>query len=118
MTIPSDPKLLDAACDVTIRFRDHRSYGDEEGAIRRLRRRAPGHAPDEYRAIFRFFGEVYDRAVAAIGRHHVEKTTETVAFEDVDYAACLKEIDEVEPGAADREKRWILNWCIVWHYLK
>jgi hypothetical protein len=62
MPIPTDPKLLDIACDVTIRFRGHRSYGDENGAIRALRRRAPG----EYRAVFelmgKFFGCPPDRA--------------------------------------------------------
>jgi hypothetical protein len=59
MPIPTDPKLLDIACDVTIRFRGRRSYGDEKGAIRALRRRAPGHTPDEYRTVFELMGKFF-----------------------------------------------------------
>jgi hypothetical protein len=120
MPIPTDPKLLDIACDVTIRFRGHRSYGDEKGAIRALRRRAPGHTPDEYRAVFELLGRVYDRAVEAIPMHRAqrpEKLTKFAPFEDIDYAACMKELDEIEPGVALKEKQWILNWCIFWYYL-
>jgi hypothetical protein len=121
MPIPTDPTLLDIACDVAIRFRGHDSYGNEKGALKALRRRAPGFAPDEYRAAFEFFVAVYDRAVAAIARHPAhrpEKASRFVEFEDVDYAACLGELDEIGPGLAAREKSWILNWCIFWHYLK
>jgi hypothetical protein len=113
--------LLDIACDVTIRFRGHHSYGDQKGAIRALRRRAPGFSPEEYQAVFDVLCRVYDRAVAAIPRHPAHragKTTRLAEFEDIDYAACLEELDELEPGLAGREKRWILNWCIFWHYLK
>jgi hypothetical protein len=121
MPIPTDPKLLDIACDVKISFRGHRSYGYENGAIRALRRRAPGHTPDEYGAVFEFLLTVYDRAKKAIPMHPAqrpEKTTKFVDFEDIDYAACMKELDEIEPGVAPKEKQWILNWCIFWYYLK
>ncbi len=121
MTVPPDPKLLDTACDVTIRFRGHRSYGGEAGAIRALRRRAPGPTPEEYRSAFEFLLTVYDRAVEAIPSHPAhrpEKGTDLAEFEDIDFAACLGELDEIEPGLATREKRWILNWCIFWCYLK
>jgi hypothetical protein len=30
----------------------------------------------------------------------------------------MAELDEIEPGLAVREKSWIWNWCIFWHYLK
>lgn len=121
MPIPNDPKLLDIACDVTIRFRAHRSYGDEPGALRALRRRAPGHTPDEYRSVFQFLLAVYDRAVGAIAGHPVhwpDKTNNYAEPEAIDFHACLAELDEIEPGLAMREKGWILNWCIFWHYLK
>lgn len=121
MPIPTDPRLLDIACDVTIRFRGHRSYGDERGALKALRRRAPGHTPDEYRAVFECLCSVYDRAVLAISRHPThrpEKATNVAESEDIDYAACMADLDEIEPGRAFREKGWILNWCIFWHYLK
>ncbi len=121
MPIPDDPRLLDIACDVTIRFRGHGSYGDEKGALKALRRRAPGHTPGEYQAVFKFLRTVYDRAVAAIPRHPAhrpEKTSKFAEADDIDFYACLAELDEIEPGLAAREKGWILNWCIFWHYLK
>ena len=121
MPIPTDPRLLDIACDVTIRFRGHGSYGDEEGALKALRRRAPGHMPDEYRAAFEFLCTVYDRAVAAIPRHPAYRPGKTSIFaepEDIDFDSCMAELDEIEPGLGAREKGCILNWCIFWHYLK
>ncbi len=121
MPIPTDPTLLDIACDVTIRFRGHGSYGDERGALKALRRRAPGHTPGEYLAVFEFLVRVYDRAVEAIPRHLVfrpEKTSIFAESEDIDFYACMAELDEIEPGLAAREKGWILNWCVFWHYLK
>lgn len=121
MPIPTDPRLLDIACDVTIRFRGHGSYGDEKGALKALRRRAPGPTPDEYLAVFGFLGRVYDRALEAIPRHLAYRPDKTSIFaeaEDIDFDACMAELDEIEPGLAAREKGWILNWCIFWHYLK
>lgn len=121
MPIPNDPKLLDIACDVAIRFRGHGSYGDQNGALKALRRRAPGHTPEEYRSVFEFLLAVYNRAVAAIARHPAgrsDKTTRFAEAADIDFYACLAELDEIEPGLAPREKGWILNWCIFWHYLK
>jgi hypothetical protein len=121
MRIPTDPQLLVIACDVTIRFRGHGSYGDERGDLKALRRRAPGHTPDEYRTVFEFLLTVYDRAVAAIPRrlaHRPEKTSKFAEIEDIDFDACMAELNEIEPGLASREKGWILNWCIFWHYLK
>lgn len=121
MPIPTDPRLLDIARDVTIRFRGHGSYGDERGALKALRRRAPGHTPDEYLAVFELLCTVYDKAVAAIPRHPAQrpdKTSILAKAEDIDFDACMAELDEIEPGLAASEKGWILNWCIFWHYLK
>jgi hypothetical protein len=121
MAIPVDPKLFDTACDVVIRFKGHRSYGGEKGALKALRRRAPGRSTEAYRSVFDVLCAIYARAEAAIPRHRLERpetTSNFVEFEDIDYAACLREMDEIEPGAAMAEKRWILNWCIFWYYLK
>jgi hypothetical protein len=121
MPIPTDPSLLDIACDVTIRLRGHGSDGDEKGALKALRRRAPGHAQGEYLAVFGFLRTVYDRAVAAIPRHlahRPDKTTNLAEVEDINFAACMAELDEIEPGLAATEKGWILNWRIFWHFLK
>jgi hypothetical protein len=121
MPIPTEAKLLDVACDVTIRFRGHGSYGGDKGAFKALRRRVPGHTQEEYLAVFEFLTTVYDRAVAAIPRHPAlrpGKMSNFAEVEDIDYAACMTELDEIEPGVAAREKGWILNWCIFWHYLK
>jgi hypothetical protein len=121
MIMINNPKLLDIACDVTIRFKGHSSYGNEKGALRALRRRAPGFTPEEYQSVFRFLCRVYDTAEDAIPRHlahRPKKTSEFAEFEDIDYAACMKELDAIEPGVALREKQWILNWCIFWCYLK
>lgn len=115
------PKLLDIACDVTIRFKGHRSYGNEKGALRALRRRAPGYAPEAYQSAFHFLCQVYDSAREAVPTHRVhrpEKATNIAEFEDIDYAACMNELDAIEPGVALREKQWILNWCIFWYHLK
>jgi hypothetical protein len=116
-----DARLLDIACDVTIRFRAHRSYGSEKGALKALRRRAPGYTPDEYQAVLQFLCKVYDRAKLAVPRHVLnrpDKTSKFDDFEDIDYAACLRILNRFKPGVALREKRWILNWCIFWYYLK
>lgn len=121
MPIPTDPRLLEVASDVAIRFRGHGSYGDEAGALKALRRRVPGHTPEEYRATFDFLRAVYDRAVEAIPRHVVhrpEKTRNVAELEDIDFAACMRELDEIEPGLAPGAKGTILNWCILWYYLK
>jgi hypothetical protein len=40
------------------------------------------------------------------------------APDDIDFDACLRELDEIEPGAAMHQKGQILNWVIYWHYLK
>jgi hypothetical protein len=116
MPISTDPALLDVACDVTIRFWGHDSYGNEAGAIR-----APGHTPEEYEAVFAFLCDIYDRAEAAIPRHPAhrpEKTTNLAEVKGIDFDACMRDLDEIEPGRAAREKSQILNWCIFWHYLK
>ncbi len=121
MPIPNDPKLLDVASDVAVRFQGHGSYGDENGALRALRRRAPGFTPDEYRSVLEFLLAVYDRAVAAIARHPAHRPDKTSRFaepEDIHFHACLAELDEIEPGLALKDKGGILNWCIFWHYLK
>ena len=118
--IPNDPTLLGIAADVAVRFRGHDSYGDEAGALRACGG-APGHTPGEYRAAFDFLVEVYDRAVAAIARHPAHRPEKTSRFaepEDIDFAACMAELDAIEPGLAAGEKARILNWCIFWHYLK
>ena len=64
---------------------------------------------------------VYDRAVEAIQRHRVnrpKKKGEYSEFEDIDYDACMTELEEIAPGEALKQKRGILNWVIFWHYLK
>lgn len=119
---PDDLKLLEIACDVAIRLRGHWSYGNTiEGAIKALRRRAPGHTPDKYRAVLEFLCKVYDRAAEVIpmypAQHHVN-TTGFAQFEDIDYTACMRELNRIKPGVALKEKRCILNWCIFWCYLK
>ena len=121
MPIPNDPRLLDIACDVAIRFRGHGSYKDEAGALRALRRRAPGHTTDEYRQVFEPLRTIYDRTVEAIPRHPAyrpKKATDVAEIGDIDFDACMAELDEIEPGLLAKEKGCILNWCIFWHYLK
>ena len=39
-------------------------------------------------------------------------------FEDIDFDACLAELEAIEPGVATEQKRAILTWVIYWHYLK
>lgn len=121
MAIPTEPEFLEIASDVTSRFKAHGAYGDKKRAIKALRRRAPGFTPEEYEAVFDFLCNVYDRAVAAIPNHPAErpeKTSEFAEFADIDYAACLNELNAIEPGLAIKEKHGILNWCIYWHYLR
>lgn len=121
MAITDDPKLLEIAYDVTCRFMAHDTYGSKDRAIKALRKRAPGFTLGEYDAVFDCLCNVYDRAAAAIPKHladRPEKTSKFAEFEDVDFVACLSELDEIEPGAAMNEKHRMLNWCIFWLYLK
>jgi hypothetical protein len=122
MTSPrDDPKLLDVGSDVVVRFKGHDSYKGEAGALKAMARRAPGFSQDDYRAVFDMMSQVYDRAVDAIERHRVdrpEKTSPFSEYEDIDNAACMKELETIEPGVATREKWQILNWVIFWYYLK
>ncbi len=86
-----------------------------------MRRRAPGFSDDEYLAVFDLFCRVHDLAVEAIRRHPAErpeKTRRVREFEDIDHAACMRELEIVEPGVAVKEKGSMLNWVIFWHYLK
>lgn len=121
MKLPSDPKLLDIACDVTIRFKGHDSYGSRQKAIAALRRRAPGYHADEYATVLEFLCEIYDLAVEIIPRHvqsRPEKMSRVAEFDDIDYAACYRKLNTLQPGQATAEKKWILNWTIYWSYLR
>jgi hypothetical protein len=121
MSPRDDPKLLDVGSDVVVRFKGHGSYKGEAGALKAMRRRAPGFSDEEYRAAFDMLSQVYDRAVDAIRRHWVhrpEKKSRFSEFEDIDHDACMRELETIEPGVAIREKWQILNWVIFWHYLK
>jgi hypothetical protein len=121
MPPPTDPYLLDTCCDVVVRFKGHGSYGGEQAALKALRRRAPGSSQEEYRAAFDVLCKAYDRAVEAIRRHPAERPggqRPYAEYDDIDFDACMRELEEVEPGAAMKQKRDILNWVIFWHYLK
>jgi hypothetical protein len=86
-----------------------------------LRRRVPGSPSEDCEAAFGFLCDVYDRAKEAILSRlstPLEQVGKTVEFHDIDYDACLAILDQIEPGVAMAETRWILNWCIFWYYLK
>ena len=119
--LPTDRILLDVGSDVAIRFKGHGSYQGESGALRALTRRAPGFSRAEYRATFGLLCRVYDRAVAAVQRHRaVEPASQSriAAYEDIDFDACMGELETIAPGAAREAKRAILSWVIYWHYLR
>jgi hypothetical protein len=108
MPILAAPNLLEAACDVVIRFKGHGSYKGEPGALRALTKRAPGFSRDEYRTVFDFLFRVYDGAVDAIRRHPAErpeKEDRFAGFEDIDFDACMVELEAIEPGVATKQKR-------------
>jgi hypothetical protein len=116
-----DPALLDVACDVAIRLKGHGSYEGRSGALRALARRAPGHTAEEYRTVLDLLCRAYDRAVEAIREHRVDRPEEAgrlAEFEDIDFDACLAELEAIGPGVAPSERRAILTWVIFWHYLK
>jgi hypothetical protein len=121
MSPRDDPKLLDVGSDVVVRFKGHGSYKGEAGALKAMKRRAPGFSDEDYRATFDMLSQVYDRAVDAIQRHPAhrpEKTSRFAELEDIDCDACMRELETIEPGVAVGEKWQILNWVIFWHYLK
>ena len=121
MPLPTVADLLEAACDVVIRLKGHGSYRGEAGALRALAGRVPGFAQEEYRAVFDLLVRVYDWAVEAIQRHPAErpgKTSRFAKFKDIDFDACMIELEEIEPNVASEQKRDILHWVIYWHYLK
>ncbi len=116
--LPDDPYLLDVACDVVIRFKGHGSYEGVPGALRALARRAPGSTEEDRRTALELLCRAYDRAVEAIREHCVErpgKRSRFAEFEDIDFDACLAELEAIGPGVAEVQKRAILNWVIYWH---
>ena len=116
-----DPVLLDVACDVAIRLKGHGDYKGRSGALKALARRAPGFTEEVYRAALDLLCGAYDRAVEAIRTHRRErpgKTSRFAEFEDIDFDACLVELEAIEPGVATEQKRAILTWVIYWHDLK
>src|SRR4051794_20770875 len=116
-----DPNLLDVGCDVVVRFKGHGSYKGEPGAVRALAKRGPGSTQDESRAVFDLLCRVYDLAAEAIQRHPAErpeKQGQFAEFEDIDFDACMVELEAIEPGVATKQKREILTWVIFWNYLK
>jgi hypothetical protein len=121
MPIPAAPNLLEAACDVVIRLKGHGSYNGQPGALRALAKRAPGSSQAEFRAVFDLLCRVYDLAAEAIQRHPAERPEKQgrfAEFEDIDFDACMVELEAIEPGVATKQKREILTWVIYWHYLK
>src|SRR4051794_37504518 len=121
MPIPAAPDLLEAACDVVIWLKGHGSYNGQPGALRALAKRAPGSSQDEYRAVFDLLCRVYDLAAEAIQRHPAERPEmegRFAEFEDIDFDACMVELEAIEPGVVTKQKREILTWVIFWNYLK
>ena len=120
MTTESD-KLLDVCCNVVVRFKAHDSYKTEMRALAALRRRAPGFDQEQYANAFELLCQVYDCAVDFVPRNkraNPDKTSPFAEFADIDYAACLIELDKVQPGIAVRQKEVILTWVIYWHHLR
>jgi hypothetical protein len=120
-SLSDDPDHLDVACDVVIRLKGHGSYKGHPGALKALARRAPGSTEEDRRTLLDLLCRVYDRAVEAIQRHRAErpgKVRRFAEFEDIDFNACLAELEAIEPGVATEQKRAILTWVIYWHYLK
>ena len=116
-----DPKLLDIASDVVVRFKEHDQYKGEAGALKALKRRAPAFSDDDYRAAFDLMSRILDRAIDAIPRHHVHRPDKKSQFsesEDIDFDACMQELETIEPGVGTPTKWQLLNWAIFWHYLK
>jgi len=121
MPTPTDPDLLEVCCDVVIRFKGHGSYKGVTGALKALTRRASGFSHEEYQAVFDLLSGVYDRAVEAIQKHPAKrpaKRSQFAEFEDIDFDACMTELETIEPGVATKEKKALLQWVIFWHYLK
>lgn len=119
--VSTDERLLDVCADVVIRFKAHERYRSEAGALRALKRRAPGYPEEEYRTAFSLLSRVYDQAMLAVKRHRRPPMTPPnhfAAFEDIDVQICLVELDRIAPNAAQRQKKTILHWVIYWHYLR
>ncbi len=122
MPFPNDPLILDVGCDVVIRFKGHKSYGGQQNALKAMARRAA--APqEECRQVFEALCRVYDQAVDAIVRHRrttnpLKRGIRYASLDDIDFDACMRELDGIEPGEAMHQKGQILNWVIYWHYLK
>ncbi len=116
-----DERLLDVCVDVVIRFKAHDRYRSEAGAVRALKRRAPGYTDEEYQAAFSLLNWVYDQAVLAVSSHRrgpTQPPKRFAEFEDIDVQACLANLERIAPNRAQRQKKTILHWVIYWHYLR
>ena len=103
-----------AACDVAAYFRAHGAYGSEAGALRALRRRAPGKSPNSYQRILTRALALYDTAVKLVARD-ARKLTEAPT---PDFSRLSKELAVVCPGFSTAIRVQTLHWVLFWHHLK
>jgi hypothetical protein len=121
MSTLDDPEFLGIACEVVVRFKAHEQYKGENGAVKALARRAPGFSPEQYRSLFDLLCKVYDRARDLATEYCYRpnaKPGKHADPSDIDFEACLRELDEIEPGVAAPAKSALMNWAIFWYYLK
>jgi len=107
-----DDTLLKVATDVAIRLKAHGQYkGEIRLAVKALQRRAPGFTEDKYENALDFLCRLYDEAVEAIARHPAKRVKQGryAEFKDIDFEACMADLDIVEPGYALGAKREILG---------
>ncbi|MCK5798661.1 MAG: hypothetical protein KAI47_15820 [Deltaproteobacteria bacterium] len=124
MSFPDDDDLYAPAFSVARGFEAYGRYGREEKkALAALRRRAPAFSEEERREVFEAFVRIYQLAREAVAANAQPRggrrtTRHWAAFEDVDAAECMRRLDTIVPGQAMGAKRQILNWSIMYYYLK
>lgn len=98
-----------AAMDVARRFIDFDEYGSEGRALAALRRRCPGRAPVEYRAVLAHALDLHRTAVRIVGDRDVVLP---------DFEALEGAIRKQAPECSNRAVAEVAAWVWYWHVVR
>lgn len=115
----SDAQFYEACSEVVIYLKAHGAYSDSEAnAVKALKRRIPGRSDAQYVKAVNLLCIVWDRAKDAIWRNRLPPKGKYADFSDINFDACMKELDDLPPRNRRKVKAGILGFAIFWCYLK
>ena len=116
----TDDEFYGQAFDVARNLVAYDKYGGEsDRALRALVRRTAGCDRAACAAALDLLSAVVATVRETVPRHVRPREEETgnARFEDIDFDACMAEVDVHRPGAAIEAKRAAVSWAILYDYL-